>query len=162
MGTNRERPRRNHEKVNRKVQHAFRAPPPRHFKTKEELDDLSSVATAGGSCAGSVSGVSSKWSRPNSRSSNFSYTSNGSNFSLLGTRKELKRTWYSQDRKDSCQNKSKPKFNVLLVKTHSLTCRIHSTCSTIVTQACHKRCLIVLITCIYYYFCGRDSIFCIY
>jgi len=95
--TNRERPRRNHEKVNRKVQHAFRAPPPRHFKTKEEVDDLSSVATAGGSCAGSVSGVSSKWSRPNSRSSNFSCTSNGSNFSLLGTRKELKRTWYSQE-----------------------------------------------------------------
>jgi len=97
--TNRERrPRRNPDKViNRKVQHAFRAPPPKHFKTKEELDDLSSVATAGGSSAGSVSGVSSKWSRPNSRTSNFSYTSNGSTFSVLGTRKELKRTWYSQE-----------------------------------------------------------------
>ena len=61
------------------------------------MDDLSSVATAGGSSAGSVSGVSSKWSRPNSRTSNFSYTSNGSTFSVLGTRKELKRTWYSQE-----------------------------------------------------------------
>jgi len=37
--TNRERrPRRNPDKViNRKVQHAFRAPPPKHFKAKKIL-----------------------------------------------------------------------------------------------------------------------------
>jgi len=97
--TNRERPKRNPDTDShrRKVQHAFRAPPTRHFKTKEELDDLSSVATAGSSYAGSVSGVSSKWSRPHSRSSNFSVTSSGSNFSLTGTRKEVRRTWYNQE-----------------------------------------------------------------
>lgn len=95
--TDRERPRRNPDKYSRKVQHAFRAPPNRHFKTKEELDEISSVATAGSSYAGSLSGVSSKWSRPTSRISNFSSTSNGSSFSLRGTQKKLKRTWYSQD-----------------------------------------------------------------
>jgi len=95
--SNHQRPRRTADSFSRTVKHAFRAPPARRVKTKEELDDSSSVATAGGSYAGSVSGVSSKWSRPHSRMSHSSYTSTGSSYSVKGTRKEARRTWYSQE-----------------------------------------------------------------
>lgn len=92
-----QRPRRTPDSYQRTVKHAFRAPPPRRVKTKEELDDTSSVATAGGSYAGSVSGVSSKWSRPHSRISHTSYTSSGSSYSVKESKKEARRTWYSQE-----------------------------------------------------------------
>jgi len=92
-----QRPRKKPESYRRTVQHAFRAPPHRPVKTKDELDENGSVATAGGSYAGSVSGVSSKWSRPHSRTSNFSYSSNTSGYSVKSTKKEVRRTWYSQE-----------------------------------------------------------------
>jgi len=95
--TNNQRPRRPPDSHRRTVTHAFRAPPPRNIKTKKELDDTSSVATAGGSSAGSVSGVSSKWSRPLSRVSHTSFMSSGTKYSVSGTKKESRRTWYSQE-----------------------------------------------------------------
>jgi len=96
--TNNQRVRRPHDSHKRTVQHAFKAPPPKVMKTKKELDETSSVATAGGSSAGSVSGVSSKWSRPQSRMSSASFMSGGSaNYSIRGTKKEIRRTWYSQE-----------------------------------------------------------------
>ena len=55
------------------------------------------MATAGGSSAGSVSGVSSKWSRPLSRVSHTSFMSSGTKYSVSGTKKESRRTWYSQE-----------------------------------------------------------------
>jgi len=88
---NTNRPRREPNTHKRTVKHAFRAPPARRIKTKDELDDSSSVASAGGSYAGSVSGVSSKWSRPHSRVSHTSYMSGGLSM------KEARRTWYSQE-----------------------------------------------------------------
>eukprot|EP00092_Neocalanus_flemingeri_P099201 GFUD01126542.1.p1 GENE.GFUD01126542.1~~GFUD01126542.1.p1 ORF type:complete len:654 (-),score=198.54 GFUD01126542.1:388-2349(-) len=95
--TNTDRPRRPPDSHRRTVQHAFRAPPPRVVKTKKELDDSSSVATAGGSSVSGLSGVSSKWSRPRSRLSQTSGMSSGSSYSVRGTTKESRRSWYSQE-----------------------------------------------------------------
>merc|ERR1712096_41201 len=87
--TNNQRPKRPPDSRRRTVTHAFRAPPPRNIKTKKELDDTSSVATAGGSSAGSVSGVSSKWSRPLSRVSHTSFMSSGPSIQSVGQRRSL-------------------------------------------------------------------------
>jgi len=56
----------------RQVKHLFKAPPIRHFKTKSEMDDSSSIATLGDSSRSNMSDVSSTMSRPWSRASNAS------------------------------------------------------------------------------------------
>ena len=79
----------------RTVDHVFRVPPPRPFKTKREMEDCddarsSASATAGSSGASSISGVSS-FSRPESR---LSVKSSASDTGLISKRI---RTWYNQD-----------------------------------------------------------------
>ena len=77
---------RNHEdQKHRHFKHTFKAPPPRMIKTKKEIDDCSSVATAGSS-AGYLSDVSSM-SRPQSRSSHVSSTCSS----------KSRRDWYNPD-----------------------------------------------------------------
>jgi len=73
--TSRPRPNRNHREQRpdfRQVKHLFKAPPIRHFKTKSEMDDSSSIATLGDSSRSNMSDVSSTMSRPLSRASNAS------------------------------------------------------------------------------------------
>jgi len=87
--TDRPRPKRPADGAERPrpgVHHVFKAPPVRVVKSLKEEDDVSSVATAGGSRASSISGVSSM-SRPVSRQSVHSYSS--------GQGGRLHRTWYS-------------------------------------------------------------------
>ena len=71
----------------RRVKHMFKAPPVRVIKTKKELDDASSLATAGSSARGYLSDVESHMSRPLSRISRYSESSNASSKS--------KRDWYN-------------------------------------------------------------------
>ena len=71
----------------RRVKHVFKAPPARVIKTKKELDDSSSVATAGSSARGYISDVESHMSRPVSRASRYSESSSASSKS--------KRDWYN-------------------------------------------------------------------
>jgi len=70
----------------RRVKHMFKAPPARVIKTKKELDDSSSVATAGSSVS-YISDVDSHMSRPLSRASRYSESSSASSKS--------KRDWYN-------------------------------------------------------------------
>lgn len=61
----------NHNRL-RHIKHTFKAPPPRILKTKREIDDCSSIATAGSSSCGYISDASSHMSRPLSRASHTS------------------------------------------------------------------------------------------
>ncbi|XP_023332759.1 uncharacterized protein LOC111704677 [Eurytemora carolleeae] len=83
--TNRTRPQHKNWDEKRPNTHAFKAPPIRRFKTKDEMDTGSEIANCGGSTAGSISGVSSLCSRTHSRSSGYSDASGSA----------LKRTWFN-------------------------------------------------------------------
>lgn len=78
----------------KQVTHTFKPPPVRRFKTKEEMDTGSEVATFG-STSGSVSGVGSGWSRPVSRLS--CPSSDYSNTNSTGSRATLVRSWYNEE-----------------------------------------------------------------
>lgn len=71
----------------RRVKHMFKAPPARMIKTKKELDDSSSVASAGSSARGYISDVDSHMSRPLSRASSYSESNS--------TSSKSKRDWYN-------------------------------------------------------------------
>jgi len=92
-----DRPKGNNYGQKHKIDHVFKVPPPKMIKTKRELDEVSSVATAGGSDADSISSVSSTWSRPRSRQSDISHSSSYSSYTLKSTKTKMHRTWYSQE-----------------------------------------------------------------